>query len=71
MRKTITLAALVLTACGNLKEALQNSDAKSVESPVQPATTTFQGSAEYAFEIVVDGQKFNDIEHYYTEQMGV
>jgi hypothetical protein len=67
MKNVIALIiSLAFTACGDLKEAMAP-QATPTPAPIAD-TVTFQGSAQYAFEITVDGEKFNDIEHYYTMQ---
>jgi hypothetical protein len=68
---SILLSTLLLSACGDLlKEKTAAETADTSAALVSTAEKLqFQGSVQYAFDLTVDGEKFSDIEAYYTKQI--
>jgi hypothetical protein len=70
----VILAIVAFTGCGDA--SLDFKTGKDNKSVATTTTTTektvqkdFQGSVQYAFELTVNNEKFDDIESYYTAQV--
>lgn len=72
MKFTKYLVLVSLSGCGQLEKCQDQNKSDSeckVESPNFNSVKSISGSISGAFEVVVDGQAYRDIEDYYTQEI--
>lgn len=63
----LTTATVLISSCGTQPSKEQNSS--SLASPPTTEGSVFQGYVNSAFEVTVDGEKYNDMEDFYTKEL--
>ena len=58
---------ILTVSCGSFPRSADS--AKGSDSSAQATTATFQGFVNSAFELTVDGAKYNDMEDFYTQEL--